>query len=163
MRYAPTNTPMHVWAYRIRLMPKIISASIPNARSSKHFYVSRRSIRSPRSNILPRRDSPHTTFPRWFRIRSTIGYRYATANAVDSSPLPLSYHTALTSHLDPTLPCGVTESCSLRELESHRLIGRLMMRRGLLLFVNVLRTGVRQGLKRLWPAVCRFRNSPWPP
>ena len=31
MRYAPANTTMHVRAYRIRLMPKIISASIPNA------------------------------------------------------------------------------------------------------------------------------------
>ena len=79
--------------------------------------VSRRSVLSPRPTHLPRRDPPHTTFPRWFRIRSTIGYRYATANAVTSSPLPLSYHTALASHLDPTLPCGVTESCSLRELE----------------------------------------------
>ena len=117
MRYAPPPLPMYVRAYRIRLMPKIISASIPNARSSKQLHVSRRSTQSPRSNILPRRDPLHTTLPRWFRSRSTIGYRYATANAVDSSPLPLSYHTALASHLDPTLPCGVTESCSLRELE----------------------------------------------
>ena len=29
------------------------------------------------------------------------------------------YHAALASHPDPTLPCGVTERCSLRELESY--------------------------------------------
>ena len=66
--------------------PPSISASIPNARSSKRLHVSRRSTQSPRSNILPRRDPPHTTLPRWFRCRSTIGYRYATANAVDLLP-----------------------------------------------------------------------------
>ena len=37
------------------------------------------------------------------------------------------------------------------------------MRRSVLLFVNMLRTGVRQGLQRKWPAGCGFLNPPWPP
>ena len=41
--------------------------------------------------------------------------------------------------------------------------GSLLMRRGLLLFVNMLRTGMRQGLQRKWPAICRFLNPPCPP
>ena len=44
----------------------------------------------------------------------------------------------------------------------HRLIGRLMKRRDLLLFVNMLPTGVRQGLKRKWPAMSVFRIPPGP-
>ena len=35
--------------------------------------------------------------------------------------------------------------------------------RCLLVIVNWLRAGMRQGLKRLWPAACGARNPPWPP
>ena len=41
--------------------------------------------------------------------------------------------------------------------------GILIMRRCLLLMTNLLRTDMRQGLKRKWTAVCGFRNPPWPP
>ena len=41
--------------------------------------------------------------------------------------------------------------------------GSLIMRRCLLLLVNMSRACVRQGLKRKWTAVCEFLNPPWPP
>ena len=41
--------------------------------------------------------------------------------------------------------------------------GRLLMRGVLLLFVNMLRTGMRQGLQRKWPAVCGVSKSPLAP
>jgi len=58
MRYAPANTTLHVRAYRIRPMPKIISAAIPNACTSDLSHVSRRSTRFPRPKPFPRRDFP---------------------------------------------------------------------------------------------------------
>ena len=41
--------------------------------------------------------------------------------------------------------------------------GMLMMRRRLLMMVNRLRTGVRQGLKWKWTAVCEFLTPLGPP
>ena len=41
--------------------------------------------------------------------------------------------------------------------------GILITRRCLLRMVNLLRTGMRQGLKRKWTAVCGILNPPWPP
>ena len=52
--------------------PPVISASIPNARSSNYLHVSRRSIRSPRPNHFPRRNPLHTIFPGVFATVSPV-------------------------------------------------------------------------------------------
>ena len=98
--------------------------------------VSRRTTQSPRPTHFLRRDSPHTTFPRCFAA--------APPSATDMQPLTRLIHRLIVS-------------------SSHRLIvlhrGSLLMRRGLLLFVNMLRTGVRQGLQRKWTARWRCRDN----
>ena len=66
--------------------PKIISVSIPNARSSKHLHISRRTIQSPRPKHFPAPRTPHPNHPPMMESVPESGYRHATAKAVDYQP-----------------------------------------------------------------------------
>jgi len=71
MRYAPANTTLLVRAYRIRPMPKIISAAIPNARSSDRHPRFAAKNHIPSSGLSPAPRFPRIrTLSRWLAIAS---------------------------------------------------------------------------------------------
>ena len=73
--------------------PPSISASIPNARSSKHLHVSRRSFLSPRSNHSPRREPRTRPFPG--------GFASAPPSATDMQPLTRLTHRLIHCRTTP--------------------------------------------------------------